>query len=294
MGLPCRPPEPEDAPTSGCSAALLEAETLARRGSNYSDHLSVAEREWYRALRTEKRRSEWLAGRLAAKYLFLNRLELGEDSDGREWPPRIIPLSAGMLEDFPASLFRAVELYPSRDPGGGPPWLQFYGRRHESAVSVSHAGNNACVCLSKYVTVGIDIENILPKVAAFYQSNFTIAEREWVDRVGVSEQVGRDWLYTLLWTVKEAALKARAVVHKNPWGFTGVGVDGLPLPWDLLSATVTGNWGDYFGLFTAWIEEQHVSTPVQVAFAATSHLIVTLVRRLPVLAPDEIGRSYSS
>jgi 4'-phosphopantetheinyl transferase EntD len=279
MGLPFRRPASEDAPTSGCLVAVLDAVSLACSGRDYSEFLSATEGKRHGAFRTTKRKSEWLAGRLAAKYLFLNQMELGHLSGYREWPPRLMPLSTKVLDDFPVSLFRAVELLPSGELGGGPLWLRFGGKLQEAAVTVSHAGDNACACLSKCGTVGTDVENVSPKVVSFYRSNFTNAEREWAERAEISEEVGQDWLYTLLWTVKEAALKARVVVRESPWSFSGIGLCGLPPPRDLLSACRYAPWGDYFGLFTALIEEDHNSTPVQVAFAATSQVIVTLVRR---------------
>jgi 4'-phosphopantetheinyl transferase EntD len=294
MGMPFSQPEREDVPASGCLAAVLEADSLARTGRDYSDLLSATERQWYGAFPTAKRRSEWLAGRLAAKYLFLNQLEMGEVDGDREWPPRLMPLAAQSLDDFPVSLFRAVELCPSSTVDGGPPRLRFGGKPYEIAVSLSHAGNNACACMSKWSTIGLDVEKVLPKVEVFYQSNFTISEKDWADVPAVSKELGRHWLYTLLWTIKEAALKARTVVHKSPWGFAGVGVGGLPPLRDLLSAGRTEAWGDYFGRFTARIDEECISTPVQVAFAATGDLIVTLVRRSPALAPGQVGRSYPS
>jgi phosphopantetheinyl transferase (holo-ACP synthase) len=274
-----RPPARENDRPAGCWVGLLEPQCLVRRGRDYGIYLSAAERERDGVLRSPKRRLEWLAGRLAAKYLFLHRLEMGFPNEGQQWRPTLLQLSAESLDAFPARMYQAIELSPSTDPQCGGPGLRWCGRTMEESVSISHAGNNACACLSAGGTVGVDLEIVAPRVEAFYRSNYTETEKHWVNRSASIEPFSQDWLYTLLWTFKEAALKARAVLQKNSWSFAGVGVSGLPISEDVLWVYRKSRWGDQFGLFTALIEESGKGVSVQIAYSGTSHVILTVLKQ---------------
>ena len=54
-----------------CRVASLQSREL--QNQDYACYLSAEERTKYMALPSLTRKSEWLAGRLAAKYIFLNR-----------------------------------------------------------------------------------------------------------------------------------------------------------------------------------------------------------------------------
>jgi 4'-phosphopantetheinyl transferase EntD len=267
----------EERPAS-CWVALLESQSLLGTGRDYRIYLSAAERNRHGALRSSKRRLEWLAGRLAAKYAFLHRLERGVVDDAEEWCPTLLQLSAQSLDAFPLWMYQRIELPASTDPERGGPRLRWCGKSNEEAVSLSHTGNNACACLCAEGTVGIDIETVAPRVEAFYRWNYTEREKLWVSLGANLEPLSREWLFTLLWTLKEAALKARAVLQKSPWSFAGVGVSGLPAPEDVLWAYRNRTWGEKFGLFEGVIEEDCNATRVQVAYLGTRHLVLTVVR----------------
>src|SRR5712691_4362297 len=278
MGSHFKPPAREDDRPAGCWVAVLETRSLVGTEKDYSVYLSAAERERHAALRNSKRRLEWLAGRLAAKHLFLQRLEMRVPNDGPTWRPILLQLSANSLDAFPEWMYQSIEVPAGTDARDAGPRFRWCGRAEEDAVSLSHTGNDACACLSEGSTVGVDIESVEPRVEAFYRANYTEAEKQWVNRGAGIEPLSPNWLYTLLWTFKEAALKARAVLQKNPVSFAGIEVTGLPVPQDVLWAYHRSTWSDRFGLLTAGIEEQRNTTGVHVAYTGTSRLILAVVK----------------
>src|SRR5216683_2180877 len=91
-------PQLSSALGGGCSVASLESREL--HYDAFTDHLSVAERAKYASLLSQSRKSEWLAGRLAAKYLFLNRLELSQGTESRQRSPTLSKLSSAALRAY--------------------------------------------------------------------------------------------------------------------------------------------------------------------------------------------------
>ena len=262
----------------GCWVAVLQAQNLMGRDPDCSVYLSAAERERHQAFANPKRRLQWLAGRLTAKYLFLHRLEMGlpNDAQGR---PALFQLTAQSLDAFPDWMYQEVEVVPaSTDADGAGARFRWRGITEQEALSISHTDTEACACLCAQGTVGIDLESVAPRVEAFYRLNYTEGENQWVNRGASMEPLSRDWLYTLLWTFKEAALKARAALQKNPLSFAGIGFSGLPAPEDVLWAYRARTWSERLNLFSAIVEEEGSATTVHVAYVGTRSRILTVVK----------------
>jgi phosphopantetheinyl transferase (holo-ACP synthase) len=245
---------------------------------DFDSYLSGAERRRHHEFRNPQQRLRWLAGRLAAKYLFLHRLEMAFPTDRVDWSPMLIQLSVELLDIFPQWMYQGIEVSAGTDTQGAGPRFRWLGRSKEDAVSLSHTGNDACACLSEGNTVGVDLESVEPRVDAFYRSNYSEAEKQWAKQGGGLEPLSPNWLYTLLWTFKEAALKAGAIARKNPLSFAGIEFAALPIPRTALSAFRRSTWGDRFGIFTAGIREDRKTTDVHVAFMGTRRLILTVVK----------------
>ncbi len=277
MDSHCTARAPEREQAGGCWVAMLELPDLAQADGAYTVYLSAPERERFDAIRSAQRRREWLGGRLAAKYLFLYRLELGFEADADRWRPALLALSSESLRVFPAWMYEAIEIRPSTDAQGGAPRLVWLGGDREQSISVSHTRNVACACLAEGV-VGVDLEMAEPRVETFYRSNYTDAEKAWVDRCAREERIDEDWLYTLLWTCKESALKARALHQQSALSFAGIDVSGLPAPRDVRWAYLQGRFSDRCGLFTAVIQERCRATSAQVAYMGTRDLILTVLK----------------
>jgi 4'-phosphopantetheinyl transferase len=144
--------------------------------------LSTAERETFAGLRFPKRRREWLLGRWTAKQLFRH--------------------SQAAYRDLP---FDAISV--GNDPDGAPCLSVEKGGRLEMSLSISHRDDRAFCALSSSLPpiVGADMERIETRDPAFVQDFFTADEAE---RVWACPAPARDTLVTVLWSAKEATLKA--------------------------------------------------------------------------------------
>ncbi|MCX7976737.1 MAG: 4'-phosphopantetheinyl transferase superfamily protein [Bellilinea sp.] len=143
--------------------------------------LSVAEQDLVRGMRFPKRRSEWLSGRWAAKHLLL----------------RYLPhLTNKRMSDI------SIENHPD-----GYPLVWVDGEPLKGCLSISHRQNKAAAAYTteRDVFLGIDLEWIEERHPAFLQDYFTDHEIKWVQAATPDERAART---TLLWSAKEAALKA--------------------------------------------------------------------------------------
>ncbi len=149
--------------------------------------LTLAESDILAAFRFEKRRRDWLGGRLAAKRAVL-RLA-----------------GSGVFGWCPEST-RAVEILPgpTREPqvqapaSRGPSELQ---------VSISHSGQlaGAVACYRDDGRIGFDMERVEPVEPALYSLAFLPTEIQAIDSVPVPSQTS--WVHAF-WTAKEAVSKA--------------------------------------------------------------------------------------
>ncbi len=154
-------------PGTGTWVKLLKVEGLTPGNA-----LSPSEALLYSAFKIEKRRAEWLAGRLAAKHLLAI-------TDG-----------AADLDTY--------EITP--DPLGRPSC----GQR---LLSISHSGGWALAAFRPRgaVFLGADIEKIEPRHPAWYRDYFHPDE---LCPKGAAQAEPDPGLATRAWTIKEALLKA--------------------------------------------------------------------------------------
>lgn len=148
-------------------------------------YLSPGERRHYAELKSDKRRVEWLAGRIAAKRLLRQRRYAQEGA--------IIPYGAiTILADSLGA--PGVSIVGENEP---PPRL-----------SISHSAGWAAALASSETAVapGIDVERVEARAESFGEQFFTSAEQEYV---AASSQPNQ--MLTALWAVKEAMLKALGI-----------------------------------------------------------------------------------
>jgi len=199
------------ATNAGCALALLAAGEVTEPA--HGDRLSSREAACLSALAHPRVRRHWLAGRLAAKSLLLR---------GGGPSRRLDVLDGERLRAVPAERYREIEVLPA---AGGPPRLAWKGRELPARISISHGGGLSCAALpAAGAATGIDLETVAPRVEAFYRGNFTPAERRWAENGALSGDLSRDWLYTFLWTLKEAAFKSGATAVQGVWEFGGLEV----------------------------------------------------------------------
>ncbi len=164
--------------------------------------LTTGERAVSDGWRSETRRTEWLAGRLAAKRLLWE--ELG-----------IAPLSWSVGRDGPAPSLGGLALPYTR-------------------LSLSHSGGIGAATLTDTRTegsAGIDLQRIRPVHPGLCARVFTPDERRQIAAWFGSEDSADGAL--LLWALKEAAIKARRQAWSRPLRSIAVHLEGTG------SATIT-------------------------------------------------------
>lgn len=146
------------------------------------DFLSPAEQDLLGGLRFERRRSEWLLGRWAAKHLVHNT----------------VPAISGL----PLSAFSILN-----EEGGAPYAADERRKMIPGCLSISHrAGAVACAWTDRPDThIGIDVEWVERRDPSFQGDYFT--EKEQAFAAALPEAIRDVWI-TLAWSVKESVLKA--------------------------------------------------------------------------------------
>lgn len=157
--------------------------------------LNAAELARFEALRTPKRRHDWLLGRWTAKHvvqqflaettgqrLALDRIEIKNEKDGSPF--------VEVQEQHPAD-HQARQATSTR-------------YRLAACLTISHCEEWAFCAVTTQV-VGADIERVRPRAWNFVETFFTDAEAR---QVQAASPGFRDTLTTAIWSAKEAALKA--------------------------------------------------------------------------------------
>ena len=193
--------------------ATLDSAALS--GRDYLDCFSGKEQRKILGTRNNQRRLESLAGRLAAKFLFLN-----QHSADRLNAPSPIHLTPAHLDRFTAPEYRSAEVVRSDDVRSGLPWISWLSGNGGQTVAIAHSNGVACAFLGNEDVIAVDMECAEPRTPAFYSGNFTSIERRWAGQVSSRLRLHLAWTFTFLWTVKECLLK-------TPW-FRDLSIADLP------------------------------------------------------------------
>lgn len=148
--------------------------------------LSTAEQEQYAAFRFDKRKRDWTRGRWTAKQLIQRVI--------RRTQARSLPLNDIEILNDPA----------------GVPWAKIEGQRLPLTLSLSHSQDHAFGAVRLWdpkmgMHLGCDIESIEARDTNLFRDYFTQAEQDIVEHTLPPQ---RDAVNTLIWSAKEAALKA--------------------------------------------------------------------------------------
>jgi phosphopantetheinyl transferase len=160
---------------------------VAGAGVRTDFYLGRDERARFAAFRYEKRRLEWLAGRIAAKCA---ALQLATHSTATNWP---------------AEQWQRMQI--AADDSGKPYLLPRPDLAAPPAISISHSRGLA-VAMAGPRLCGIDIQQITPAIARVAE-RFVAAGDEEILAPAVAAW-GRPAALTLLWSAKEAVKKAAA------------------------------------------------------------------------------------
>ncbi|MBI5557458.1 MAG: 4'-phosphopantetheinyl transferase superfamily protein [Deltaproteobacteria bacterium] len=154
-----------------------------------SFYLCAEEREQFFSFRYEKRKTEWLSGRIAAKCAAI-QLENNE--------PRTF---------WEKNKWHAVRITSDRL---GKPYVSVIGHgqlAHSPQISISHSKELA-IGLAALENCGVDIQKITPAIERV-ENRFVALEEHHI-LAEVIELYGRQTALTLLWSAKEAVKKAAA------------------------------------------------------------------------------------
>ena len=256
--------QPDAPPAFGCNVAILDSRKL--HAEEFAPYLSENERMTYMRLSTQSRRNKWLAGRLAAKYLFLRSIERPQRSS----QPTLSRLSSESLHIFSPWLYRQIEVVVET---GGKPAFWWCGKARVESISLSHSNGISCACLGTRVSAAVDIETAVPRVDAFYRQNFTPTERSWA-----AAGIRSDWLFTLLWSLKEAALKLSWPTQAaGVWDLPKIEIARLP-ELDQIEKFWSSKTMTYdFMVFNSNVKENYRSLPVRVAVNGTDNFVLAVI-----------------
>lgn len=141
-------------------------------------YLSAAELEQWSGFHLEKRRAEWLGGRIAAKWAATELLNEAE----MDWPSLVIQSE----ED-------------------GRPYLAAGFRPVVPFISISHSGHLAAA-LAANLPCGLDIQQLSEKIHTV-KKRFATPEEEAILTAALPQSVTETERLTLLWAAKEAMRK---------------------------------------------------------------------------------------
>lgn len=172
--------------------------------------LSARETRRWRQYRHQRRQQEWLAGRLAAKALFWQRLERSGAAASSE-RPHLQQLTPSMLAALPMKALHQIEILAPEQ--GKAPQLFWKGAPVTGGLSVAHAGGLVCASISMTGEIGLDVETCELRAPAYYRSSFAESEHRWAQRLGGSNRNRRIFGYTLLWAFKESLFKTGQLIQ---------------------------------------------------------------------------------
>jgi 4'-phosphopantetheinyl transferase EntD len=177
------------------------------------------------AIRHAQRRAEWLAGRIAAKYIFLERQGAGTLTDSPEL--RLQQITSGALAKFSSEAYRDVIVAKDKSPAGGPARIGWRCSGERVRTAISHVNGTACAFIGGTENYAVDLEAPSQRIPAFYLHNFTPRERSWTGDCARSFNIDTDWLYTLLWSAKECLLKTPAFATLSLWNMASIEINIL-------------------------------------------------------------------
>ena len=254
---------------------LDSAELSAGR---HTSCLSPTEMDESCAISNRQRRAEWLAGRMAAKYVFLERQRCDASTDASD--PRLRQISGNALQQFPSEAYREVIVARDKSPAGGAARIGWRSKPDRVNVAISHVQGFACAFIGNGGEYSVDLEAPSPRVPAFYAHNFTAHERSWTGDCARCFNLDPNWLYTLLWSVKECLLKTPAFAALSLWNMASIEINILAGA-DRLRAVhqATELSGNLAFLQAATLQDHCPAMNFRLAVGGTANLILTAITK---------------
>lgn len=175
------------------------------------------------AILNPRRRDEWVAGRMAAKYAFLSDEQSTESAGSGTLYFR--KLDSVDLAAFSSEAYRSVSVIRNQAPGGGPACVGWSSGSDTVQAAISHSAGISCASLSTAGVCSLDLETPAPRVPEFYLHTFSNRERDWVGACAGSYGLHPEWLYTLLWSTRECLLKTPRFTALSLWNMPALEID---------------------------------------------------------------------
>ena len=226
------------------------------------------------AILNRRRREEWVAGRIAAKYAFLCNAASSESSAAGAL--YLQKLSSADLAEFSSSQYCSVSVVKDLAPGGGPARVGWSSGSDTLPAAISHSGGIACASVGAAGICSLDLETPAPRVPEFYLHTFTNRERHWVGACTDSYGLDPEWLYTLLWSARECLLKTPQFTALSLWNMPSLEIDIQGGAERIVRLYNSNHLSGSFEI----LEASTFRGPFRLAVAGTSALILTAVTGL--------------
>ncbi|MFZ0306243.1 MAG: hypothetical protein WAL75_26395 [Terracidiphilus sp.] len=223
------------------------------------------------AITNRRRREEWVAGRIAAKYAFLCDEQYPESAGAGELYLRM--LDGAELAAFSSEAYLSVSVIRNQAPGGGPARVGWSSGSDTVLVAISHSAGISCASLSTAGVCSLDLETPAPRVPEFYHHTFTNRERNWVGNCAGSYGMHPEWLYTLLWSTRECLLKTPRFTALSLWNMPALEIHIHDSAERLVKVH---NSKDHSGNFE-FFQANTFRGPFQLAVAGAPNLILTAI-----------------
>jgi hypothetical protein len=196
-------------------AMVARLDSAEVRGEIQESYLRETEIQEAAAILNRRRREEWVAGRIAAKYAFLCGKPFPESAGSGTL--YLQKLESADLAVFSSESYRSVSVVRDQAPGGGPARIGWSSSSDSMQVAISHSRGISCASVGTAGVCSLDLETPAPRVQEFYLHTFTNRERDWVRASAGSYGLDPEWLYTLLWSARECLLKTQAFTALSLW-----------------------------------------------------------------------------
>ncbi len=255
--------------------ALVRCADAARFALAADSPLTAWERTTASAIAHDRRRGEWVAGRVAAKWL-VHHAQSSSNDPPAHWPPRIRRVEASELESISTASYRRVEISRTND---GMPRIIRDAVTAGDHLSIAHCRGWAVAAYNGQGEIGVDLEEIAPRDAAFYDSTMSDRERRWMADAPKAEA---DRLGTLLWVLKEACLKTGVSPTRSIWDFRAIDLE-IAIPSPVVAASVSSSGESHLLSLPVRAPLERDPDSVRVAYGTVGGLVFGVVAVVPLL-----------
>ena len=170
------------------------------------------------SFQNQERRMQWMVGRILSKYLILNHLFGDKISNSK-----LIKVDDSTISTFSSWMYKNLQIIPSEKRRGFS-IMSWCGKKLKMDISISYKERKAYSVVINGKKAGLDVERVERRSSSFYDGNFTYDEIKWAQNLDEKEGLSSDWIYTLHWVIKEAAIKSWNSNEVSIWDFKSIDI----------------------------------------------------------------------